>query len=329
MIKILQVGVGPLGKKIVKLGTRKANLKFVAAVDLNENLEGKDLGEVCEVEKLGVKIRNNLAKAVGKKKIDVAVLTTVSSAKAIAKQVEAIAKFGINIVTTCEELSYPWKRHKAIAKKLDEICKKHRVVCLATGVNPGFMMDYLPCALTSINFKVEKIKVLRYQNASFRRIPFQKKIGVGLTRKEFNEKVRNGIIRHVGLPESIDMIAACMNWKLDKVTETIKPVIAKQKLTNGFTVVEKGMVCGVEQTGKGYVDEKEVIRLHFRASIAEKEPLDAVEIKGVPNIKSVINGGVNGDVATSAITLNALNVIDKMTPGLKTMLDTPVPGCKE
>ncbi len=329
MIKILQVGVGPLGKKIVKLGTRKSNLKFVAAVDLNENLEGKDLGEVCEVEKLGVKIRNNLAKAVGKKKIDVAVLTTVSSAKAIAKQVEAIAKFGINIVTTCEELSYPWKRHKAIAKKLDEICKKHRVVCLATGVNPGFMMDYLPCALTSINFKVEKIKVLRYQNASFRRIPFQKKIGVGLTRKEFNEKVRNGIIRHVGLPESIDMIAACMNWKLDKVTETIKPVIAKQKLTNGFTVVEKGMVCGVEQTGKGYVDEKEVIRLHFRASIAEKEPLDAVEIKGVPNIKSVINGGVNGDVATSAITLNALNVIDKMTPGLKTMLDTPVPGCKE
>ncbi len=329
MIKILQVGVGPLGKKIVKLGTRKSNLKFVAAVDLNENLEGKDLGEVCEVEKLGVKIRNNLAKAVGKKKIDVAVLTTVSSAKAIAKQVEAIAKFGINIVTTCEELSYPWKRHKAIAKKLDEICKKHRVVCLATGVNPGFMMDYLPCALTSVNFKVEKIKVLRYQNASFRRIPFQKKIGVGLTRKEFNEKVRNGIIRHVGLPESIDMIAACMNWKLDKVTETIKPVIAKQKLTNGFTVVEKGMVCGVEQTGKGYVDEKEVIRLHFRASIAEKEPLDAVEIKGVPNIKSVINGGVNGDVATSAITLNALNVIDKMTPGLKTMLDTPVPGCKE
>ncbi len=329
MIKILQVGVGPLGKKIVKLGTRKSNLKFVAAVDLNENLEGKDLGEVCEVEKLGVKIRNNLAKAVGKKKIDVAVLTTVSSAKAIAKQVEAIAKFGINIVTTCEELSYPWKRHKAIAKKLDEICKKHRVVCLATGVNPGFMMDYLPCALTSVNFKVEKIKVLRYQNASFRRIPFQKKIGVGLTRKEFNEKVRNGIIRHVGLPESIDMIAACMNWKLDKVTETIKPVIAKQKLTNGFTVVEKGMVCGVEQTGKGYVDEKEVIRLHFRASIAEKEPLDAVEIKGVPNIKSVINGGVNGDVATSAITLNVLNVIDKMTPGLKTMLDTPVPGCKE
>ncbi len=329
MIKVLQIGIGPLGKKIVKLGTRKPNLKFVAAVDLNEELLGKDLGEVSETEKLGVKIQNDLQKAVGKKKIDIAILTTVSSAKAIVKQVEAIAKLGINIVTTCEELSYPWKRHKSVAKKLDEICKKYNVVCLATGVNPGFLMDYLPCALTSVNFKVEKVKVSRFQDASFRRIPFQKKIGVGLTRKEFNEKVKAGIIRHVGLPESIDMIAACMNWKLDKVDEIIKPVIAKQKLTRGFIDVEKGMVCGVEQIGKGYVDDKEVIRLHFRASISEKEPLDSIEIKGVPNIKSIINGGVNGDIATSAITLNALNVVSKMPAGLKTMLDTPVPGCKE
>ncbi len=329
MIKILQVGVGPLGKKIVKLGARKPSLKFTAAVDLDENLTGKDLGEVCETEKLGVKIQHDLAKAVGRKKIDVAILTTVSSIDAIAGQIEAIAQYGINIVTTCEELSFPWQRHKKTAKKLDAICKKNNVVCLATGVNPGFLMDFLPCAITSVNFKVEKVKVLRFQNAAFRRIPFQKKIGVGLSRKEFNEKVKAGIIRHVGLPESIDMIAACMNWKLDKVTESIKPVIAKQKLTNGFTIVEKGMVCGVEQIGKGYVGEKEVIRLHFRASISEKDPVDSVEIKGVPNIKSVIKGGVNGDIATSAITLNALNVVGKMSPGLKTMLDTPVPGCKD
>ncbi len=327
MIKVLQIGVGPLGRKIVKLASRRTNLKFIGAVDLDKNLDGKDLGEISEAGKLGVKIRNDLKQAVGKKKIDVAILTTVSSAKMIAWQIEEIAKLGINIVTTCEELSFPWNRHKAVAKKIDQICKKYNVACLATGVNPGFLMDYLPCALTSVNFKVEKVKVLRFQNASYRRIPFQKKIGVGLTRKEFNERVKAGLIRHVGLPESIDMIAACMSWKLSDVKETIKPVIAKQKLTNGFTDVEKGMVCGVEQIGKGLIGEKEAIRLHFRASIDEKEPLDSVEIKGVPNIKSVIQGGVNGDIATAAITLNSLGNILKVTPGLKTMLDVPVPGC--
>ncbi len=326
MIKVLQIGLGPLGQKIVRFGNQRKNIKFIGAVDLNPAITGKDLGDICKIEKLNVKITNSVKEALKKKKADVVILTTVSGINKIVKQIENIANYGIPVVSTCEELSYPWKRHSRTAKKIDGICRANNIACLGTGVNPGFLMDYLPCVISSVNQNVKKLSVFRIQDASVRRIPFQKKIGVGLTRKEFNDKVRKKIIRHVGLPESIDLIAACMNWKVDNVKEVIKPVIAKEKITKGFRVVEKGMVCGVEQIGRGFVNGKEVIKLVFKASLAETNPNDTIEIKGEPDIKSVIEGGVNGDIATCAITLNSIRSILKMKPGLHTMLDIPVPG---
>ena len=47
------------------------------------------------------------------------------------------------------------------------------------------------------------------------------------------------------------------------------------------------------------------------------------QIDGEPAIQSKIVGGVNGDIATCAITLNAVRSVLKASPGLKTMGDIP------
>ena len=188
-------------------------------------------------------------------------------------------------------------------------------------------MDYLPCVLSSVNQRVNKIKVTRVQDASKRRVPFQQKIGAGLTRPQFKAKKAEGTLRHVGLVESIHMIARNLRWKLDRTTESLKPVIAKRTITSGHVKIAKGCASGVEQIGRGYVGKKEVIRLHFRAAVGEHESVDIVRIIGNPTIESIIPGGINGDVATCAITVNAIRSIRSAGVGLKTMLDLPVPGC--
>jgi 4-hydroxy-tetrahydrodipicolinate reductase len=86
------------------------------------------------------------------------------------------------------------------------------------------------------------------------------------------------------------------------------------------------MVYGVKQIGRGYVGKKEVVRLHFRAAVGEGKSIDTIEILGNPTIKSVLPEGINGDIATCAITINAIRSISAMESGLKTMLDLPVPG---
>ncbi len=322
MTKILQVGLGPLGQKTVQFAVARG-MKIVAAVDSSPSLVGRDVGEVCGLKKMGVKIAPTVKEALKNKKADIAVVTTVSSLSRLEGIVLDIAKEKLSIVSTCEELSFPWKVQSARAKKIDKICKKYKISLLGTGVNPGFLMDFLPTVLTGVSKSVEKIEVIRVQNASVRRVPFQQKIGAALTLPEFKKKEKEGTLRHVGLPESVDFIAARMGWKLTKKTESLEPVVADQKITVGYKPIEPGMACGVEQIGRGFVGNKEVITLHFRAAVGEPKSFDTIRVTGDPNINSTIEGGINGDVATCAITLNAIHSVLLAKPGLVTMSDIP------
>lgn len=326
MVRVVQIGLGPIGQEVVRLASERRGLKIVAAVDPAPDKVGTDLGKLCSLRPLRIPVCKNLETALKGRCADVAILTTGSSLKVIERQIEEIARAGLHTVSTCEELSFPWRTHPRMAKRIDNICKEHDVACVGTGVNPGFLMDYLPCVLSSLCQEVNGIIVTRIQDASNRRVPFQKKIGAGLTRSRFMAKAADGTLRHVGLAESMHMIAHCLNWKLDRISESLKPVIAKQQITSGYTRIDKGQACGVEQIGRGYLGGKEVVRLHFRAAVGESGSIDAVEIIGKPGIRFVIQGGVNGDVATCAIVVNAIRSISSVGSGLKTMLDLPVPG---
>jgi len=328
MINVIQIGIGALGKQVLQYAVEREGIQIIGAVDLNHELAGKDIGDILGTEPHGVSVSTSVAEAIEKAgvKPEVAVLTTVSSIDKLVGQVEEVAQFGLQIVSTCEELSYPWKQHPEASKKIHDICIKNRVACLGTGVNPGFLMDYLAAVFTSINQRVDHITVERIQDASVRRIPFQQKIGAGLTAEEFKAKKEDGTLRHVGLPESVDLIAGAMGWDLDRNNETLEPVLASSKITNGYKPIEKGLPAGVQQVGTGFVGDKEMIKLVFRAAVGEKKSYDRITVKGLPNLTTEIDGGLNGDVATCAITVNAIRSITKTTPGLKTMLDVPVPA---
>ena len=314
-IKVMQVGLGPLGQKIVSYVVERSGMEIVSAVDPAADKAGKNLSELCGLNKdLGIKVSADIKSAIKENnKPNVALLATVSSLQEMVPQVESIAKYGINVVSTCEELVFPGDTQPELAQRLDEVAQKYGISVLATGVNPGFLMDFLPIAFTAVCQEVKSIKVSRIQDASIRRIPFQKKIGAGLSPDEFEEKKKTGTLCHVGLTESIQMIASRMGWKLDKTEDILTPIMA-----------ESDVVAGIQQIGKGYVNGEEKITLLFRAAIGEKNPRDTVEIKGVPEITSTIAGGINGDIATCAIIVNAIKAVMNASPGLKTMTDIPV-----
>lgn len=327
MKHIIQIGVGALGQQVLRYLLNREGIRVTGVTDLNPNLTDKDIGSLTRLPDTGVKVKRLLSESIrAAEKAEIAVLTTVSSIEKLVPQVREAAKAGLHIVSTCEELIYPWKQHPEAAIEIDSICKHSGVACLGTGVNPGFLMDFLPTVFTSVSEHVESILVERVQDASVRRIPFQKKIGAGLSHEEFESKKIDGSLRHVGLPESVDLIAHAMNWNLEDNRETLEPVLANENISSGYKEIRKGMPCGVEQIGSGFMNGKEVIRLRFRAAVGEEQSYDRITIKGTPNLTSEIKGGLNGDTATCAITLNAIRSVTKCTPGLKTMLDIPVPG---
>ena len=326
-IRVMHVGLGPIGCAVARQLAERKGFRIVAAVDVDPNKIGRDVGEIAALGRpLRVKVSDDLRKAVKSGKPDIAVHCTASSLASVVPQLEALLKLRVPIVSTTEELAYPSPRNRRLAKRIDEVARKSKVAVLGTGVNPGFAMDALPIALTSVCEHVNRIEVRRVQDARQRRLPFQQKIGAGLTQEQFEHQVASGAVRHVGFTESIAMIADAMGWALTRITDTVRPWMAEEEVFSELLAVDPGYVAGISQEGIGYIGEEVKIHLQLDAYLGAPESFDSVLIDGSPRIYSKVQGGIHGDIATASMTVNSIPHVITASAGLRTMRDMPLPS---
>jgi 4-hydroxy-tetrahydrodipicolinate reductase len=324
-IRVVQYGVGPIGASIVRLMRQKASLEIVGAIDRDPAKAGRDLGEVVGASDApwGVKVAAQ-AEAMLDKPVDVVVHTTGSYLESVKDQLFECLAAGCCVVSTCEELAYPFRKHPELSARLDAAAKEEGVALVGTGVNPGFVMDKLVLTLSAVAQRVYSAKAIRVVDASKRRLPLQKKIGAGMTPEEFRAQVAAGIIKHHGLPESAAMVADGLGIPLDDISETIEPVIADETVKTEFLEVAPGQVAGVHQIARGTSGGQERIFLELKMYVGAKQPADTVELTGEPNLSLVIPGGTHGDVATAAVAVNAIPAILAAPAGLRSARDLPL-----
>src|SRR5580692_9084819 len=324
-IRAIQYGVGPIGASIARLMREKHAIEICGAIDTDPAKVGRDLGEVVGASDApwGVKISAD-AKEVLDQAADVVIHSTSSSLAKVMDQLLACLEAESCIVSTCEELAYPYRTHPELAAKLDAAAKDWGVALVGTGVNPGFVMDKLVVTLAAVLQRIEHAKALRIVDASKRRLPLQKKIGAGMTVDEFRTKVAAGVIKHVGLPESVAMVADSLNLPVDEIRETIEPMVATERVQTEYLTVETGQAAGVHQIARGTGGGKELVYLELQMYVGAKSPADTVELKGHPNISLVIPGGSHGDIATASVVVNSIPVILDAPAGLRTSRDLPI-----
>jgi 4-hydroxy-tetrahydrodipicolinate reductase len=326
-IRVMHFGLGPIGASIVRQVAERSNLRIVGAVDIDPAKADRDVGDVVGLKKrLGLNVHSDPTKALRSSKPDVVVHCTGSSLKQVMPQFETILKAKAAIVSTTEELAYPGYTHVRNARRLEGLAKKAKVAIVGTGVNPGFAMDALPIMVTALSERIDRVMVTRVQDARTRRLPFQQKIGAGLTTEQFQKKVADGTIRHVGFAESIAMIADALGWSLDRITDEVEPKLAAVTTSSEFLAVDPGYVAGIIQDGTGYRRGEPVIRLHLEAYLGASESYDAIEIEGSPHMSLRFAGGIPGDIATASIVVNSIPKVLAAAPGLHTMRDLPLPS---
>lgn len=319
---ILFVGFGPLGRMIVGDYLARGLGTVAGVVDSDASLVGKPASEG------GIAVTRSIGEAlagVDGKSVKCAVVATSSSLERCMPVLRELLGRGISVVSTCEELLNPWFSNLACARELEKLCADHGARCIGTGVNPGFLMDTLPVFLTAVCKDVRRIRVERFQDAITRRIPFQQKIGATLSEEEFARRVKDKMLRHVGLGESLHFINHYLGLGVVKWSETIEPVRAALAVECALGAIRPGEIAGVRQTATGWNARGDaVIELEFQAAIGQENPRDRVVIEGEPSFEMVIPGAVHGDVATSAITLNTIPRLLEAPPGLHTMVSLPV-----
>ncbi len=325
---MMQIGFGSLGRHISSTILKRENLELVSVVDANPDLVGKSIKVLLQSEVASeISLTDDLKGALKNVPADVALVATSSSIKTVFPTIEACLESGLDVVSICEELSFPYQKSPSIAKNLDQIAKKYGKTVVGTGINPGYLMDLLPIVLTGPCQTVNTIHVTRHMNSSHRRPSFQKKIGTGMTKEEFRKNIDEGrITGHVGLVESIQMIDAALNLGLDEIEELPpEAIIAKKRVTNSFTTIGKGDVLGLKSVGVGRKNGMQIVTLDFQAYAEASPQYDEVIIDGIPKMHQRIEGGVQGDQGTIGMLLNLIPIVINEEPGLKTMKDLPVP----
>jgi 4-hydroxy-tetrahydrodipicolinate reductase len=317
MLRILHVGLGPLGQRVA-LDLRERGLgRIVAAIDTSPALVGQDFH--------GVRVGRDVDEALDSSEVDCAIVTTSSDLAKCAPVFRSLLGRGCAVVSTCEELLWPWLRHGPLAREFDELARRAGGRLLGTGINPGFLMDTLPVFASAVCKSVERVDVWRIQDATTRRIPFQQKIGAALDDAAFEQKRRDGSLRHVGLGESIHFVAHYLGLSITRWEETLEPVRAERELESGVGKIAAGRPAGVRQVATAWDGGgATVARFEFVAAIGQRDPHDRVRIQGEPVVDAKLAGGVHGDVGTSAMVLNSIPSLLAAGPGLHTMATIPL-----
>lgn len=325
-IRAIQYGVGPIGASIARLMREKQAIEIIGAIDTDPAKAGRDLGEVVGAADApwGVNVSADAKEVLGLS-ADVVIHSTSSALPKVMDQLLACLEAESCVVSTCEELSFPYRTYPELSAQLDAAAKDWGVALVGTGINPGFVMDKLVITLAAEAQRIEHAKAVRIVDAGKRRLPLQKKVGAGMTVEEFRSKVAEGVIKHVGLPESVAMIADSLNLPVVNISETIEPVVCKKKVKTEYLTVEKGQAAGVHQIARGTdAAGKELVYLELQMYVGAEEPADTITLTGHPTISLTIPGGSPGDITTASMVVNSIPAILDAPAGLRTARDLPI-----
>ena len=328
-IRVVQYGLGPIGRSCALSLLDKAQsglVSLVGAIDIHPELAGRELAEVLGLrEPTGISISNDARELLRQIRPDVVIHTTSSFLERVYDQIAGCLDAGASVVSSTEELFYPFDRHPELAQSLDELARDRGVCVMGTGVNPGFAMDMLAVTASGVCSAVRRIQISRVVDAGKRREPLQRKVGAGITVDEFTFRKEAGSFGHVGLRESASFVAQALGWRVERYVETIEPVVAAQRMVTECLTVEAGTVAGIHQHLIGFNGSKPVLELDLQMYVGANDPLDAVVIDGDPPVDLLVRGGIFGDTATVAALVNAIPLVVSAEPGLRLSSELPVP----
>ncbi len=331
-IRVVQWGLGAMGSGMARLMLEKEGLELAGGIDMRPDYVGKDLGEVLGVGRtLGVAVTNDPAKVLDAARVDLVVIATTSWTKEQMPDLRKILAAGINCISIAEEMASPEAQSPELAAEIDALAKANGVTVLGTGVNPGFVLDLLVVLLSGVCHHVERIEASRVNDLSPYGPTVMKTQGVGTTPEEFAKGIADGtIVGHVGFPESIRMISDALGLGVERIEQTREPIVSKVYRETAHVKIAPGMVAGCAHTAVGYANGKPVVKLvhpqQVHPHLEGQGTGDYINVYGKPEIHMSTGPEIAGGIATMGVAVNMIPHVVAATPGLKSMIDLPVPA---
>jgi len=338
MIRVILHGLGGVGQQIARLVVDRRYVECVGAVTGRSEDWGKDLGEVLGLGKnLGIEIRSSLMDIIEQTKADVVLDATRSLVEDIQEYIFASVKAGMNFVSVCEALAYPWADSPGLAHEIDKLAKGYSVTVLGTGINPGFIGDLVPLIFTAPCRKIKSITSIRTTNAEGLGASALGPFAIGENVEEFEKRLAEGALKgFTGHREEIMEIADALGWRISNIERKVEPQVSKSERNGRFFSIDAGKVCGVrtETTGfkedgsKGIILTLVVVFQPTPEAVKEDAELglkvgDFLTIEAEPTLEIEIKGFSNAASLTANHAVNSLPYVVNARPGLLSPKDFP------
>lgn len=333
LVKVAIWGFGAMGSGMAKMILNKHGFDICGVSDMYDGYVGKSIFEILQVENKqshDVFIEKDIKRILVEEKPDVVLLATDSFTKNAFEKIKFIVEHKCNVISTAEEMAFPEAKEPELSAEMNRLAKENGVTILGTGVNPGMMMDLLAICISGVMKDVKDMEISRVNSLSPFGPTVMEEQGVGLTLDDFNDKLKNNEISgHVGFIESTYMIAKALGLKVNDFEQSMSPIITNVDRKSPYGFAAAGNVCGVDMRSISTLSNHTKINMvHPQQIEPELEGIhtgDYIKIKGTPEINLSNVPEVEGGIGTIAICVNMIPHVINAKPGLKTMIDLPVP----
>jgi len=327
-IRVALFGFGQVGRRLAAILARRAGVEIVAII--SPSLAGQPARQHVPDLSADLTIAGEAQAALAESRPQVVLHATAPYLAEVLDQLLLGVRMGSHVISSCEELAYPWVVHRAEAETLDREARRAGVSVLGTGVNPGFVFDSLVLDALGSRWAPTAITVTRVSDASAFGPAVRRRLGLGLPPADFEKIAAAGASAagHVGFRESMDMVATALGLQIEAFEESMKPIVAAAADAG----VEVGTTIGFHQiaTGacRGGLPIEFRLTLHLRPASMELEVIDSVAITDRGRVFEIqVRPASVGLDSAAAQIVNAIPHILTAEPGLRTRLDMrgPVP----
>lgn len=321
--RVLLVGFGAVNRAVLRLCLQRPSLEVVGVVVRTPEREGERASETVPSAADDLRLTTDLAAAISNTRPEIALVATQTRLADVLPVLEVIAASGTPAICTAEELAFVQPTDSREAAHLHDVIRRSGVAIVATGVNPGFVLDLWPIVLSGLAWNIQSIWARRVVDVSAFGPVVRAALGIGFVPGAFDSGVRDGaIVGHAGFRESLRAIAGRLGRPLDRIESAIDPIVlGRDVLLADGSILRAGRTGGAEQVARGWAGGAEpwielVMTLHVDLGSLGLSPIDEVHVAGEHDLSVRIEPGCGPIRSTAALIVNGITTALAADPGL-------------
>lgn len=337
--RVVQWTTGNVGRRSVRAVVNHSDLELVGCYAWSADKVGRDAGELCGIEPVGVGATNDVDALLALKPDCVVYNPMWHDTDELVRILEA----GVNVVSTAAFIN--GRALGADRDRIADACQRGGSSMFGTGISPGFV-DLIGIAAASICDRIDKITVNEGSDTTLYDSPATE-LPCGFGRPIDDPDLQPMAAQGTAVfAEAVAMVADALGVELDEIVCEAEYAQTTEDVVMDSWTIKAGCVAGVAASWQGKVGDRTIVELNVRWKKGQTLDPDwqieeghVIVVDGRPTVRAKLeylpppdfeattfaDFMVLGMVMTAMPAINAIPYVVAAPPGIVTYADLPLP----